>query len=239
MLKDFKSAMGFEEKPKSVVDEALDECCPKLSYEQRLMGYGACFGLSFVISIGALARLVDIAKGKDPTLFVVLYTLGNVLGICGSFFLSGPKKQCKAMVDKTRIFATCFYLTSIVMTRAGINVLRPLCLGAKSCHSSNASSTRVEERPRGFVLSKKEPNPWRHGPIDTPGLHISVVGFHTGHDHLCGFLRENTCRWAPGNHYPLHFCAMDRYGVVHYLVHSVRARLGLHGVLSGSARPVV
>ena len=50
---------------------------------------GACFGLAFVVSIGSLARLVDIAKGKDPTLFVVLYTLGNVLGICGSFFLSG------------------------------------------------------------------------------------------------------------------------------------------------------
>ena len=35
MIKDFKSAMGIEQKPKSVVDEALDECCPKLSYEQR------------------------------------------------------------------------------------------------------------------------------------------------------------------------------------------------------------
>ena len=38
MLKEFKSAMGIEEKPKSAVDEALDECCPKLSFEQRLMG---------------------------------------------------------------------------------------------------------------------------------------------------------------------------------------------------------
>lgn len=118
IMKDLKKAVGIEEKPKTALEEMEDQCCemcPKLSYKQRLMGYATCFGLAFILSMGSWIRLADLVKGK-PTPFVVFYTLGNILGIIGSLFLSGPAKQCRAMFDKTRICATLMYFLSIIMT---------------------------------------------------------------------------------------------------------------------------
>lgn len=88
---------------------------PELSYQQRIGGYITCFLVSFILSIGSFTRLFLLAKG-NPTPFVVFYTLGNIMAIIGSLFLSGPKNQCKRMFDRTRIFATLFYFTSIFVT---------------------------------------------------------------------------------------------------------------------------
>ena len=104
-MKAFKSAMGIEEKPKTAAEEMEEACCelcPKLTYKQRIGGYLTCFGLAFVLSIGSWVRLADLIKG-NPTPFVVFYTLGNLMGIAGSLFLSGPKAQCKAMWDLSLI----------------------------------------------------------------------------------------------------------------------------------------
>ena len=115
----FKSAFGIEPKPKTKRQELEDACCdtvcPKLTYRQRLYGYGSCFGGAFLLSIGSWMRLVDLVHG-NPTPFVVFFTLGNLLAIVGSLFLSGPKAQCKKMFDKTRVVATLMYFLSIVAT---------------------------------------------------------------------------------------------------------------------------
>ncbi|KAJ8600186.1 hypothetical protein CTAYLR_001967 [Chrysophaeum taylorii] len=119
MFKSFKQAVGLEEeKPKTVTEEmedALCGLCPELSYQQRVGGYVTCFFVSFILSIGSFTRLVQLVQG-NPAPFVIFYTLGNIMAIIGSLFLSGPKAQCKKMFDKTRIFATLFYFLSIFFT---------------------------------------------------------------------------------------------------------------------------
>ena len=118
-LSRFKQAIGLEEeKPKTAAEEmedALCSVCPQLTYKQRVGGYVSCFVISFCLSIGSFTRLVQLVKG-EPAPFVVFYTLGNVMAIAGSLFLSGPKTQCKKMWDKTRRIATCVYFLTIFFT---------------------------------------------------------------------------------------------------------------------------
>jgi hypothetical protein len=46
----------------------------------------------------------------------MLYTFGNILSICSTGFVWGPKRQCKKMFHKTRAIATTMYLICIVST---------------------------------------------------------------------------------------------------------------------------
>lgn len=119
MLSSIKQAVGLEEeKPKTVTEEmedALCSICPDLTYQQRIGGYITCFVVSFILSIGSFTRLVQLAQG-NPAPFVVFYTLGNIMAIIGSLFLSGPRAHCKKMFDRTRIVATLFYFTTIFFT---------------------------------------------------------------------------------------------------------------------------
>jgi len=118
-FKGFKRAVGLEEeKPKTAAEEmedALCGMCPELTYKQRVGGYVTCFFVSFCLSIGSFTRLVQLVKG-NPAPFVVFYTLGNVMAILGSLFLSGPRTQCKKMWDKTRRIATFVYFATIFFT---------------------------------------------------------------------------------------------------------------------------
>ena len=43
-------------------------------------------------------------------------TIGNIIALCGSCFLKGPKSQMKNMFHETRQYATIAYLTSMVLT---------------------------------------------------------------------------------------------------------------------------
>ena len=45
--------------------------------------------------------------------FVIPYTIGTCLALCGSLFLSGPVKQCKKMFHKKRMITTIVMLSSI------------------------------------------------------------------------------------------------------------------------------
>jgi len=60
-------------------------------------------------------RLVELVEG-NPKPFAIMYSVGNIISICSSFFLSGPWKQCKKMVAPTRAVATGVYVGSIALT---------------------------------------------------------------------------------------------------------------------------
>ncbi|KAJ1453902.1 Got1/Sft2-like family-domain-containing protein [Pelagophyceae sp. CCMP2097] len=118
-MQGLKVALGLaEEKPKTAVEEMEEACCdfcPKLTYQQRVGGYIGCFVVSILLSIGAFTRLIDLVRG-NPAPFVIFYTMGNILAIIGSLFLSGPKAQCRSMWDKTRRIATSIYFSTIITT---------------------------------------------------------------------------------------------------------------------------
>lgn len=82
--------------------------CPALTYTQRIGGCVTCILIGFLLSLGSTFRLVQLIKG-NPEPFAVMYTLGNIIGMCSTCFLYGPWSQFKQMFAATRVFATSAY----------------------------------------------------------------------------------------------------------------------------------
>ncbi|KAI1721574.1 got1/Sft2-like family domain-containing protein [Ditylenchus destructor] len=62
--------------------------------------------------------------------FAVMVSLGSVISIISTFFLSGPVKQLKKMFEPVRIIATLIYIVMIIFTLIAGLVLKnpPLAL---------------------------------------------------------------------------------------------------------------
>ena len=88
---------------------------PSLTYTQRLTGCLSCAAFGFLLSFGSFFRFTALLKG-NPTPFAVCFTLGSIVALTGTCFLTGPRGQIKKMCKKTRIGATIMYLGSIVGT---------------------------------------------------------------------------------------------------------------------------
>jgi hypothetical protein len=52
----------------------------------------------------------------NPVPLVVHVTVGNLLSLAGTLFLTGPQSQLKRMFHKSRKLASVFYLGSLVVT---------------------------------------------------------------------------------------------------------------------------
>mmetsp|Transcript_41560 Transcript_41560/g.97263 ORF Transcript_41560/g.97263 Transcript_41560/m.97263 type:complete len:177 (-) Transcript_41560:727-1257(-) len=65
-----------------------------LSYQERLMGFGACFIVGYVITFSSFSRFVHLLEG-NPVPFVSIYSLGNILSLLSMGFLCGPSRQLR------------------------------------------------------------------------------------------------------------------------------------------------
>ncbi|KAJ2611084.1 hypothetical protein H4S08_003325 [Coemansia sp. RSA 1365] len=83
-----------------------------LSRMERLMAFGACFGIGLVLSI---IGTVLIFSGHMAA-FAVCYSLGNVISLFGMGFLVGFKKQFKMATAPVRLTAFVVYIVLLVMT---------------------------------------------------------------------------------------------------------------------------
>jgi hypothetical protein len=59
-----------------------DSCFPSLSFKERLIGFGICFGLGFLIQFMSMGSLVGLFMGKTSK-FAFLYTAGNIISLLG------------------------------------------------------------------------------------------------------------------------------------------------------------
>merc|ERR1740117_1712147 len=97
------------------LEEEMQECCPTLTYTQRLIGFAICVSIAFFLTLGSFMRFAKCIHG-DCTTFAVVYSVGNILAVLATFFLTGPHKQFKQMFDSDRLCATCTFLTCLVLT---------------------------------------------------------------------------------------------------------------------------
>jgi len=95
--------------------EELLSFLPSLTWQERLGGCLACMALGYIISLGSFFRLKDLLHG-NPTSFVLYTTVGNIISLSGSCFLSGPKTQLNKMFHDSRKLATIVYLGSLFIT---------------------------------------------------------------------------------------------------------------------------
>ena len=64
--------------------------------------------------IGTLTLIGGFSE-KNVATFAVLYVTGNIIALCATGFLIGPKKQCVNMWKPTRRFTTAFYLIMLIV----------------------------------------------------------------------------------------------------------------------------
>ncbi|XP_062982972.1 vesicle transport protein SFT2B [Elgaria multicarinata webbii] len=89
-----------------------------LSWNTRIKGFIACFGIGVLCSILGTGLLWIPRKGL--ILFVVFYTLGNISSIGSTIFLMGPMRQLKRMFEPTRLIATIVMLLCFLLTLCSV-----------------------------------------------------------------------------------------------------------------------
>lgn len=119
MGKSFKkrlsSMLGNEEPEEPSLSDEIASLCPKLTYTQRLYGFCSCFFLGFLLSLGSFSNFIELLTG-NPIPFVVMYTLGNIVSLSATMFLSGPKSQWKSMSKDGRRFISVIYVLSLIVS---------------------------------------------------------------------------------------------------------------------------
>jgi hypothetical protein len=105
---------GDEEEERGIMDQAKDQmsCCKDLSWSTRIKGFLICLAVGIGLSFLAV---IMVFIGKYIA-FAIFYSFGTLTSIASSFFLMGPVKQIKKMIDPNRIIATLVMLVTIVLT---------------------------------------------------------------------------------------------------------------------------
>lgn len=99
----------FQEEP------ACAGMCPKLTYQQRIIGFGCCAAIGWILSFIGTLTLIGGFSAENLRTFVALYVIGNVIALCATGFLLGPKQQCIKMWAPTRRYSTAFYLIMLIV----------------------------------------------------------------------------------------------------------------------------
>ena len=120
---DYQSLLpsGSGRNSNDVSSNELDEengctCLADLSLRERLLGCATCMSIGYVLSFGSFYRIRDLIVKRDPFPFVINATVGNIIALAGSFFMTGPQAQLRKMWQENRRTATSLYLGSLFMT---------------------------------------------------------------------------------------------------------------------------
>mmetsp|Transcript_19383 Transcript_19383/g.23092 ORF Transcript_19383/g.23092 Transcript_19383/m.23092 type:complete len:186 (+) Transcript_19383:108-665(+) len=109
------SAIGIRSSESSLdngISDEMSEFCPKLTYQQRIYGFGTCFVVGYLITFLSFSFFVRLLEG-NPLPFVFLYSAGNIISLLSSMFLCGPSRQFKNMFDEKRKVTTIVYLSAL------------------------------------------------------------------------------------------------------------------------------
>lgn len=107
-----RAAVGM---PSTRAERAIDNLCPSMTFKQRCYGFGICFLVGCLLSFGSVIYFHQLIHG-NPTPFAVNYTLGNIIALCSTCFLMGPKTQLKRMASPTRWLCALVYVCAMIAT---------------------------------------------------------------------------------------------------------------------------
>lgn len=96
-------------------EEAEESLIPSLSWRERLIGCASCMIIGYLLSFGSFFRIKDLIMG-NPLPFVLNATIGNIIALAGSCFLTGPTAQLGKMFKESRRVASIAYLSSLILT---------------------------------------------------------------------------------------------------------------------------
>eukprot|EP00929_Paragymnodinium_shiwhaense_P061553 TRINITY_DN30747_c0_g1_i1.p1 TRINITY_DN30747_c0_g1~~TRINITY_DN30747_c0_g1_i1.p1 ORF type:complete len:235 (+),score=38.91 TRINITY_DN30747_c0_g1_i1:76-780(+) len=96
-------------------EDAETTCCPTLGWRERVFGCVCCIGMGQVLQFFSLGSVMGVLVGH-PGRFASLYSMGNMMMVTSSFFLSGPSNQCKKIRAKNRLPTFCVFISAMFLT---------------------------------------------------------------------------------------------------------------------------
>lgn len=103
-----------------------DQLFADLTWQTRIQGFALFAALGFVSN-----ALSWIALGTGMyTKYAVLATMGNLMSVCSTMMLMGPKRQCERMFDPVRREASIVFIASMFLTIFVAMVLKSTVLVA-------------------------------------------------------------------------------------------------------------
>lgn len=87
-----------------------DKLCD-LSLKQRYIAGGICMGIGILFSF---LSFICFASG-DLATFAIIYSIGTVAAVAGSFFIAGPKTHIKAFKIVAHIVSSAVLVGAIIM----------------------------------------------------------------------------------------------------------------------------
>jgi Got1/Sft2-like family len=93
----------------------INDRMPQLSLRERILGCVTCMVCGYLLGFGSFIRMTQMIKG-NPVPLVVHITLGNILTLCGTCFLTGPQQQARRMFHESRKVASVMYLGGMGLT---------------------------------------------------------------------------------------------------------------------------
>ncbi|CAE7028760.1 unnamed protein product [Symbiodinium natans] len=90
-------------------EEALtansDVMCPHMTIKQRIIGWLSCLALGLLLEFSGMGRGVHAVVGgeKAAERFAILYSVGNLIALIGTFFLAGPMRLQRSAECRTQV----------------------------------------------------------------------------------------------------------------------------------------
>lgn len=109
-------------RPKTAREQLIDDVCPSLTFQQRLVGFGIFFTIGAVVTLTSMFSFSQLLTG-NPVPFALKYSIGNVISLFSTAFIVGPARQLKGMTAPTRWLAALVYLGAIAGTLVSALVL--------------------------------------------------------------------------------------------------------------------
>ena len=79
---------GFTATNKTRKDDALDNCFPNLTFEDRVRGFclfsilgTSLITIGYILQLGGLSKYLAAAAEMNPAKFIFIYSLGNILSM--------------------------------------------------------------------------------------------------------------------------------------------------------------
>ncbi|KAH0789389.1 Vesicle transport protein SFT2B [Histomonas meleagridis] len=88
-----------------------DEGCCDLSFKTRVIAGVICSAVGILFSF---LSFISFSSG-DLAIFAVVYTLGIVASVGGSFFIAGPKKHFQKLKEMAHLVSSIVLVGAIVM----------------------------------------------------------------------------------------------------------------------------
>jgi len=100
-------------------EDMASTCCPRMGFKQRMIGCACCFLLGQLLQFFSFGAAAGVLLGH-PGRFAFLYTTGNLVMMAASFFLSGPKAQCRKIKAKDRALTSLVFISTMILTLVAV-----------------------------------------------------------------------------------------------------------------------